>query len=128
MAPSFSKACSSKSYEVKKIWKNKLFHRNYLSFKFVFRCFFKKRRFIQVIHGYLGQTQNLGARYICSEVRYLQKSLVESTLCHCRRCFSPPFHPLSWGWGWRLLGSKPEQKFAAKMPCVHWAFVRLTDI
>jgi hypothetical protein len=45
--PSFSKACSSKSYEV---LKNKLFHGNYLSFKFVFRCFFKKSRFFEVIH------------------------------------------------------------------------------
>jgi hypothetical protein len=41
---------------------------------------------------------------------------------------APPFPPLSWGWGWRLLGSKTEQKFAAKMWCVHLTFVRLTDI
>jgi hypothetical protein len=41
---------------------NKLFYGNYLSFEAVFRCFIKKILFTQVVHGYLGQTQNLGAR------------------------------------------------------------------
>jgi hypothetical protein len=45
-----------------KTLENKLFHKNYLGFKVVFRCFFKKSHFNQVIHGYLGQTQSLGAR------------------------------------------------------------------
>jgi hypothetical protein len=41
---------------------------------------------------------------------------------------APPSPPLSWGWGWRLLGCKTKQKFVAKMPLVHLAFVGLTDI
>ncbi len=38
----FWKACSSKSYEVKKILKNKQLRINYLSFEVVFRHFIKK--------------------------------------------------------------------------------------
>jgi hypothetical protein len=41
---------------------------------------------------------------------------------------APPSPPLSSGWGWKLLGSKTEQKFAAKMLCVHFMFVGLADI
>jgi hypothetical protein len=40
-----------------------------------------------------------GPEYSCSEVRYLQKSSVESTLCHCRRCYGPPLPPTELGVG-----------------------------
>jgi hypothetical protein len=58
--PLFERHVVQKVIKLKKIWKNKLFHGNHLSFKFVFRCFFKKSRFIQVIHGYLGQPKIWG--------------------------------------------------------------------
>jgi hypothetical protein len=42
IGPLFLKSCSAKCYEVKKIRKNKLLHRNCLSLKVVFRSFIRK--------------------------------------------------------------------------------------
>ncbi len=38
----------------------------------------------------------LRPEYSCSNVRYLHKSSIESTLCCCRRCYRPPSPPSNW--------------------------------
>ncbi len=82
--------------------------------KVVFRCFFKKSHFIQVIHGNFGQTHNLGARIQLQLGKNLQKSSVESTLCHWRRCYGPPSPHLVGGCGGDCWGAKQNKNLQQK--------------
>jgi hypothetical protein len=108
--PYFWKACSGKKVmKSKKLGKISYSTEIMLALNSSSFVSLQKSHLLQVIHGYLGQTQKLGPEYSWSEVRYLQNSSVESTLSHCRRCYSPP-PPGGGGGGWRLRGSKTEQQ------------------
>jgi hypothetical protein len=63
------KACSSKIKIKKNLKITYIFQGNSLSLETVFKCFVKKSHFRQVIHGYLGPIQNLGASIYVATVR-----------------------------------------------------------